>query len=69
LHNKDAILEMLSRFSEGLASLEQAIRLDDGETLFNFFTRTRAIRRNIIDAGQEIDAPDFGRHSISKEFA
>ncbi|GAA5108142.1 prephenate/arogenate dehydrogenase family protein [Bartonella jaculi] len=67
LHNKDAILEMLSRFSKGLASLEQAIRLGDGETLFNFFTRTRAVRRNIIDAGQEIDAPDFGRHSVSKE--
>ncbi|MBX4335963.1 prephenate/arogenate dehydrogenase family protein [Bartonella raoultii] len=67
LHNKDAILEMLSRFSEGLASLENAIRLGDGETLFNFFTRTRAVRRNIIDAGQEIDAPDFGRHSIAKE--
>lgn len=67
LHNKDAILEMLNRFSEGLASLEKAIRLGDGETLFNFFTRTRAVRRNIIDAGQEIDAPDFGRHSVSKE--
>ncbi|CAF26772.1 prephenate/arogenate dehydrogenase family protein [Bartonella quintana] len=67
LHNKDAILEMLSRFSEGLASLEQAIRLEDGETLFNFFTRTRAVRRNIIATGQEIDAPDFGRHSVSKE--
>ncbi|AFR26906.1 prephenate dehydrogenase [Bartonella quintana] len=67
LHNKDAILEMLSRFSEGLASLEQAIRLEDGETLFNFFTRTRAVRRNIIAAGQEIDAPDFGRHNVSKE--
>ncbi|WP_455466035.1 prephenate/arogenate dehydrogenase family protein [Bartonella sp. B39] len=67
LHNKDAILEMLSRFSEGLASLEQAIRVGDGDTLFNFFMRTRAVRRNIIAAGQEIDAPDFGRHSVSKE--
>lgn len=67
LHNKDAILEMLSRFNEGLASLERAIRLGDGETLFNFFTRTRAVRRNIIAAGQEIDAPDFGRHNVSKE--
>ncbi|WP_375608449.1 MULTISPECIES: prephenate/arogenate dehydrogenase family protein [unclassified Bartonella] len=67
LHNKDAILEMLGRFSEGLAFLEQAIRLGDGETLFNFFTRTRAVRRNIIDAGQEIDVPDFGRHSLPKE--
>ncbi|WP_142416647.1 prephenate/arogenate dehydrogenase family protein [Bartonella massiliensis] len=67
LHNKEAILEMLGRFSEGLAFLEQAICVGDGETLFNFFTRTRAVRRNIIDAGQEIDAPDFGRHSVSKE--
>ncbi|WP_208431986.1 prephenate dehydrogenase dimerization domain-containing protein, partial [Bartonella bovis] len=67
LHNKDAILEMLSRFSEGLASLEQAIRLGDGTTLFNFFTRMRAVRRNIIAAGQEIDAPDFGRRSASKK--
>ncbi|WP_375645320.1 prephenate/arogenate dehydrogenase family protein [Bartonella sp. AA56HLJMS] len=67
LHNKDAILEMLSRFSEGLAFLERAIHLGDGETLFNFFTRTRAVRRNIIDAGQEIDAPDFGRQNVSKK--
>ncbi|EJF97156.1 prephenate/arogenate dehydrogenase family protein [Bartonella taylorii] len=67
LHNKDAILEMLSRFNEGLASLERAIHLGDGETLLNFFTRTRAVRRNIIAAGQEIDAPDFGRHNLSKE--
>ncbi len=41
--------------------------MGDGETLFNFFTRTRAVRRNIIEAGQEIDAPDFGRQSVSKE--
>ncbi|EJF80439.1 prephenate/arogenate dehydrogenase family protein [Bartonella doshiae] len=67
LHNKGAILEMLSRFREGLTFLEQAIRLGDGETLFNFFTRTRAVRRNIIAAGQEIDAPDFGRQNLSKE--
>lgn len=67
LHNKDAILEMLSRFSEGLSSLEKAIRLGDGDTLFNFFTCTRAVRRNIIAAGQEIDAPDFGRHRVSQE--
>ncbi|WP_019221008.1 prephenate/arogenate dehydrogenase family protein [Bartonella senegalensis] len=66
LHNKDAILEMLSRFSEGLSFLERAIRMGDGDTLFHFFTRTRAVRRNIIDAGQEIDAPDFGRQSVFK---
>ncbi|WP_144751710.1 MULTISPECIES: prephenate/arogenate dehydrogenase family protein [Bartonella] len=67
LHNKDAILEMLSRFSEGLAFLEQAIRLGDGETLFNFFTQTRAVRRSIIEAGQEVDAADFGRYNVFKE--
>ncbi|GAA5096271.1 prephenate/arogenate dehydrogenase family protein [Bartonella acomydis] len=67
LHNKEAILEMLSRFTEGLTALEQAIRLGDGETLFSFFTRMRAVRRNIIEAGQEIDTPDFGRHSVFKE--
>jgi cyclohexadieny/prephenate dehydrogenase len=61
LHNKDAILEMLARFSEDLASLQRAIRWGDGEKLFDLFTRTRAVRRSIIEAGQEVDVPDFGR--------
>lgn len=65
LHNKDAILEMLARFSEDLASLQRAIRWGDGEKLFDMFTRTRAVRRSIIDAGQEIDAPDFGRQAMA----
>ena len=64
LHNKDAILEMLGRFSEDLAFLQRAIRWGDGDKLFDLFTRTRAVRRSIIDAGQEIDAPDFGRQAI-----
>ncbi|PZN50985.1 MAG: prephenate/arogenate dehydrogenase family protein [Proteobacteria bacterium] len=64
LHNRDAILEMLARFSEDLASLQRAIRWGDGEKLFDLFTRTRAIRRSIIEAGQEIDAPDFGRQAV-----
>ncbi len=64
LHNKDAILEMLARFSEDLASLQRAIRWGDGDKLFDLFTRTRAVRRSIIDAGQEIDAPDFGRQAV-----
>lgn len=64
LHNKDAILEMLARFSEDLASLQRAIRWGDGDKLFDLFTRTRAIRRSIIQAGQEIDAPDFGRQAV-----
>ncbi|PVB61135.1 prephenate/arogenate dehydrogenase family protein [Labrenzia sp. 011] len=62
LNNKDAILEMLSRFSEDLSALQRAIRWGDGQTLFDLFTRTRGIRRSIIEAGQETDAPDFGRH-------
>ena len=64
LHNKDAILEMLARFSEDLASLQRAIRWGDGDKLFDLFTHTRAVRRSIIEAGQEIDAPDFGRQAI-----
>ncbi len=63
LHNKDAILEMLSRFSEDLSSLQRAIRWGDGEALFNLFSRTRAIRKSIIEAGQEVDVPDFGRQA------
>ena len=51
LHNKDAILEMLARFSEDLAALQRLIRWGDGEGLFNLFTRTRAIRKSIIEAG------------------
>jgi len=64
LHNKDAILEMLARFSEDLSSLQRAIRWGDGEKLFDLFTRTRAIRRSIIEAGQDIDVPDFGRQAV-----
>lgn len=63
LHNKDAILEMLARFSEDLASLQRMIRWGQGDKLFELFTRTRAVRRSIIEAGQDVDAPDFGRHA------
>src|SRR5262249_60219581 len=69
LHNKDAILEMLARFSEDLSSLQRAIRWGDGDKLFDLFTRTRAIRRSIIEAGQEIDAPDFGRQAVEHPHA
>jgi cyclohexadieny/prephenate dehydrogenase len=65
LHNKDAILEMLARFSEDLAFLQRAIRWGDGEKLFDLFTRTRAVRRSIIEAGQEVDVPDFGRQVVA----
>lgn len=64
LHNRDAILEMLARFSEDLSLLQRAIRWGDGDTLFDLFTRTRTIRRSIIDAGQEVDVPDFGRQVV-----
>ena len=61
LNNKDATLEILGRFTEELFALQRAIRTGDGEQLFDYFTRTRAIRRGIIEAGQDTDAPDFGR--------
>ncbi|MCR8722916.1 prephenate/arogenate dehydrogenase family protein [Frigidibacter sp. ROC022] len=61
LTNKDATLEILGRFTEELFALQRAIRLGDGQHLHDYFTRTRAIRRGIIDAGQDTDKPDFGR--------
>lgn len=63
LNNKDAVLEMLGRFVEDLTALQRAIRWGEGETLFDLFTRTRAIRRSIVDAGQETRAADFGRRA------
>jgi cyclohexadieny/prephenate dehydrogenase len=64
LHNRDAILEMLARFSEDLASLQRAVRWGEGDKLFELFSRTRDIRRSIVQAGQDTDAPDFGRHAL-----
>jgi cyclohexadieny/prephenate dehydrogenase len=61
LTNKDAVLEMLGRFSEDLSALQRAIRWGDGEMLQEFFTRTRSIRKGIIEAGQDTAKPDFGR--------
>jgi len=61
LNNKEATLEILGRFTEELFDLQRAIRRGDGQQLFDYFTRTRAIRRGIIEAGQDTDAPDFGR--------
>jgi cyclohexadieny/prephenate dehydrogenase len=61
LSNKDAVLEMLQRFSEDLTALQRAIRVGDGDELFKQFTRTRAIRRSIIEEGQDDARPDFGR--------
>jgi cyclohexadieny/prephenate dehydrogenase len=61
LNNREAVLEMLTRFNEDLSLLQRAIRWGDGDMLFNLFTRTRAIRRSIIDAGQDSAEPNFGR--------
>jgi cyclohexadieny/prephenate dehydrogenase len=66
LSNKDATLEILGRFTEELFALQRAIRTGDGDHLFDYFTRTREIRRGIIDAGQDTDAPNFGRESKAK---
>jgi len=62
LANKDAVLEVLQRFTEDLTQLQRAIRWGDGDALFDHFTKTRAIRRSIIEQGQDDAAPDFGRH-------
>ena len=61
LNNKEAVLEMLGRFNEDVSALTKAIRRGDGEALYEHFTRTRAIRRGIIEAGQDTPAADFGR--------
>jgi len=63
LANKDAVLEMLGRFNEDLSALQRMIRRGDGQGLHAFFSRTREIRRSIIEQGQDTAAPDFGRRS------
>ena len=65
LTNRDAVLEMLRRFNADLASLQTMIEQGDGPGLFDRFTRTRAIRRGIVDLGQETAAPDFGRRAMA----
>ena len=67
LSNKEATLEVLGRFTEELFALQRAIRQGDGDHLHAYFTRTRAIRRSIIEAGQDTDAPDFGRSKARKD--
>lgn len=66
LNNKEATLEILGRFTEELFDLQRAIRAGDGDYLHDYFTRTRAIRRGILDAGQDMDVPNFGRN-LTKE--
>jgi cyclohexadieny/prephenate dehydrogenase len=65
LSNRDAVLEMLQCFTEDLTELQKAIRKGDGDALFDQFTRTRAIRRGIIEMGQDDARPDFGRSDHS----
>ena len=67
LSNKDATLEILGRFTEELFALQRAIRREDGVHLHDYFTRTRQIRRGIIEAGQDTDAPNFGRGQTAKD--
>ncbi len=67
LANKDATLEILGRFTEELFALQRAIRRGDGDLLHDYFSRTRVIRRGIIEAGQDTDAPDFGRNPAAKK--
>ena len=66
LNNKEATLEVLGRFTEELFMLQRAIREGDGDQLHDYFTRTRSIRRSIIEAGQDTDAPNFGRTPTAK---
>jgi len=61
LSNREAVLEMLGRFTEDLTALQRAIRRGDGEALFELFSKTRAIRRSILEQGQDDARPDFGR--------
>ena len=62
MNNRDAVLEVLGRFNEDLSVLQRAVRNGDGQFLFDFFTRTRAIRKAIIEQGQDTAAPNFGRN-------
>ncbi|MGI9525361.1 MAG: prephenate/arogenate dehydrogenase family protein [Hyphomicrobiaceae bacterium] len=64
LNNKEAVLEMLGRFSEDLSNLQRAIRYGEGDTLFRLFAEARRVRHGIIEAGQDTNAPDFGRHGL-----
>ncbi len=61
MNNKEAVLEMLGRFTEDLTQLQRHIRRGDSQALEDLFTRTREIRRSIVEAGQETEKPDFGR--------
>ena len=61
LNNREAVLEILQRLTEDVTMLQRAIRWGDGDALFDLFARTRAVRRSIIEQGQDDGRPDFGR--------
>ena len=63
LSNKEATLEILGRFTEELFDLQRAIRTGNGDKLLSYFSHTRSVRRGIIEAGQDTDAPNFGRNT------
>jgi len=66
LNNREAVLEVLGRFEDDLTALRKAIRNGDGQKLFDTFTHSRRIRREIIDAGQDTAAANFGRDKDDK---
>ena len=66
LNNRDAVLDILGRFSEELSVLQKAIRAGDGDKLYDVFNKARDIRRGIIAAGQDTAAPNFGRDPTHK---
>ncbi|GGD64098.1 prephenate/arogenate dehydrogenase family protein [Erythrobacter arachoides] len=69
LHNRDAVLEMMDRFMGDLSTMRSAIAAGDGDAMFDLFTRTRAIRRGIVEQGQDDARPDFGRGDHDRENA
>lgn len=68
LNNKDATLEMLARFTEDLIALQRMIRWGDGDALYEVFDRTRDIRKELVDAGQESDTTNFGRNGEAPSY-
>ena len=63
LNNREAVLEVLGRFSEDLAALQRAIRWGEGDTLYDLFDRARRMRREVIEAGQDTPTPNWGREN------
>jgi len=66
LNNREAVIEVLGRFTEDLIALQRAIRWGEGDTLFDTFSHARGIRKAIIEAGQDTPATNFGRDNGRK---